>query len=608
MKPQKLKKLQQELQSLENEILTYEKEHAHYINQCHPEYRVSAVNLLHYLAMRKKSRVKLQRKLGYLGITRLARSQPHIHDSISKSRVLMSALLVDDPVKIQKPRLSIKKSYRRMTENSRSLLGDNDVKRRVRIMVTLPTEAGDNYEMVLLLAESGMNVARINCAHDNPETWKKMIDHVRRASTQLGEDIKISMDLGGPKVRTGEIKPGPAVRQFSPKTDDFGRVIQPARIMLVPEDMEDAPANAIPLSSDWLNQLKPDDKIHILDTRQKEANLEIAQIDEKGVLVYCYTSIYISPDTFFSVPREGMDSITIRHLPRKASHLLLREGDHLIIHRSTVEGERTLFDDAGNTLQEAHISCSYPGLFDVVKKGETIFFDDGKIGGEIVDIYDGYFRVRIQRVKKSVAKLKADKGINLPYGIAHLRGLTSKDEKDLEFVVKHADIVNVSFVNRPEDVRQLHQLLEKLEAPEQLGVILKIETREAFNLLPEILLEAIKKYPVGVMIARGDLAIEVGWDEIGLVQQEILNVCSAAHIPVIWATQVLESLTKQGVPSRSEITDATQSMKAECIMLNKGPYTHRAVALLDKIFTEMRAYQFRNETLLPKLKKLKVPA
>ncbi len=399
MKPQKLNKLQEELKSLENEILSFEKQHKSFIESCHPLYQESAANLLHYLAMRKKSRVKLQRKLGYLGITRLARSQPHIHDSVAKSRVLLSALLANNPATLQKPRLSIKKSYRRMSENSRSLLGNNDERRRVRIMVTLPTEAADNDDLVFQLAESGMNVARINCAHDNPTTWQKMIDNVRRASNELDQDIKVSMDLGGPKVRTGQITPGPAVRQFSPKTDDFGRVVQPARIMLVPDDSEDIPAGAIPLPSDWLRLLREDDKIHIVDTRQKEATLDIAQIDEKGVMVYCYTSIYISTDTFFSVPREGMDSITIRNLPRKASHLLLREGDNLIIHRSTVDGERSLFDTEGNALQEAHISCSYPGLFDVVKKGETIFFDDGKIGGEIEDVFDGYFRVRITREK-----------------------------------------------------------------------------------------------------------------------------------------------------------------------------------------------------------------
>ena len=109
---------------------------------------------------------------------------------------------------------------------------------------------------------------------------------------------------------------------------------------------------------------------------------------------------------------------------------------------------------------------------------------------------------------------------------------------------------------------------------------------------------------VGVMIARGDLAIETGWENIGQVQQEILSICGAAHVPVIWATQVLENLAKNGLPSRSEITDATTALKAECVMLNKGPYILQAIELLDTILCRMESSQHKNEPMLPKLQAL----
>ncbi len=170
---------------------------------------------------------------------------------------------------------------------------------------------------------------------------------------------------------------------------------------------------------------------------------------------------------------------------------------------------------------------------------------------------------------------------------------------DLNFVAVHADVVNLSFVNTPDDVRQLTDMLDKLGS--NIGIILKIETRKGFDNLPGILLEAMKSYPVGVMIARGDLAVETGWKQIATIQEEILRICEAAHIPDIWATQVLENLAKKGTPSRAEITDAAASQRAECVMLNKGVYIRKAVRLLDRILRQMQSYQDKKETVLSKI-------
>jgi len=101
-----------------------------------------------------------------------------------------------------------------------------------------------------------------------------------------------------------------------------------------------------------------------------------------------------------------------------------------------------------------------------------------------------------------------------------------------------------------------------------------------------------------VMIARGDLAVECGFDRMAEVQEEILWICEAAHTPVIWATQVLESLAKTGLPSRAEVTDAAMSERAECVMLNKGPYIREAVKTLDNILRRMQAHQTKKRAML----------
>jgi len=103
------------------------------------------------------------------------------------------------------------------------------------------------------------------------------------------------------------------------------------------------------------------------------------------------------------------------------------------------------------------------------------------------------------------------------------------------------------------------------------------------------------------MIARGDLAVECGYQRLAEVQEEILWFAEAAHLPVIWATQVLETLAKKGMPSRSEITDAAVGERAECVMLNKGPYAVRAVQILDDILQRMQAHQEKKSAMLRQL-------
>jgi pyruvate kinase len=122
-----------------------------------------------------------------------------------------------------------------------------------------------------------------------------------------------------------------------------------------------------------------------------------------------------------------------------------------------------------------------------------------------------------------------------------------------------------------------------------------------------MLLTAMRWPSCGVMIARGDLAVECGFERLAEVQEEILWICEAAHIPVVWATQVLETLTKQGMASRAEITDAAMGDRAECVMLNKGPHVLDALRVLDDILRRMQAHQTKKRAMLRELKLARVP-
>jgi len=248
-------------------------------------------------------------------------------------------------------------------------------------------------------------------------------------------------------------------------------------------------------------------------------------------------------------------------------------------------------------VEPAEVSCTLPAILSDVRAGERIAFDDGRLAG-IVEGMDGHgLRVRILEASAKGTRLGSDKGINLPDTRVSVPALTDKDRRDLAFVARHADMVGLSFVSRPADVRDLRAELTKHGA-EALGIVLKVETRRAFEALPDLLLEAMRGAVIGVMIARGDLAVECGYERLAELQEEILWLCEAAHVPVIWATQVLEGLAKKGVPSRAEVTDAAMGERAECVMLNKGPFLVDAVRALDDILVRMEAHQRKKSAML----------
>ena len=472
-------------------------------------------------------------------------------------------------------------------------------------MVTLPGTAGEDYLLINHLMSLGMNSARINCAHDDHITWKKMIDNIHLSNNKLAKNCKIMMDLGGPKLRTGSMLPGPQIIHIKPEKDVTGIIINPAKVWIAPPDFP-LPADGmgvhIPVSEQWYSKIKRGDSLHLTDTRGKKIKIIIEGKKGGGRLGLCFNSAYVSSGTELKLFKpDNTEKLThqVGELLPLAQYISLKTGDYLILHKDEKPGEPAQYDEKGKLLNHAHISCTLPEIFNDVNTGEPIFFDDGKIEGIIEDASEEKLLIKITHAKDTGSKLRQDKGINLPDSDLKVSGLTEKDKKDLEFVTANADAVNLSFVNDENNVQQLMDELSKYET--QIGIILKIETQKGFKNLPRIILKAMQTFPIGVMIARGDLAIETGWKNFASIQDEILRICESAHIPDVWATQVLENLTKKGVPSRAEITDAAMSQRAECVMLNKGAYIEKAVKMLDKILRRMQRFQKKKETMLPKL-------
>ena len=282
---------------------------------------------------------------------------------------------------------------------------------------------------------------------------------------------------------------------------------------------------------------------------------------------------------------------------RKGDYLRLRVGDRLLLTResdATADRRRRRGAALGS-------GARFAEAFDVTRRGHQVWLDDGKIGGvvESVDADSIELRITVGRRRRARSCARS-KGINLPDAVLDIDLLGAHSEDALRFAAERADIVGLSFVSRAREVKRVHEYLDRHAGPE-VGMILKIETRRAFEHLPGLLLAALGgERPAGVMIARGDLAVECGYERLAEVQEEILWLCQAAHMPVIWATQVLDRLAKTGRPSRAEITDAAMGEQAECVMLNKGPRIVEAISVLDDILRRMERHQRKKRPLLPR--------
>lgn len=582
------------------------------LDAVHPEFRDSARNLLQYLALRRQDLREVQGRLAALGLSSLGRAESHVAAAIDSVRLALQRLegQTEAPTALPPPIPNGQTGDELLARHTAGLLGPSQGDRGTRIMVTMPSEAATDYVLVRSLLEAGMDVMRVNCAHDGPDAWARMIRHLRRAVVATGRSCRVAMDLGGPKLRTGPLEPGPAVCRVRPTRDPFGRVVAPARVWLTSaEHPVDPPSFAdavLPVSPRWLATLEAGDHVTFRDARDRSRAWHVIEsFDDGAWMSASNTSYVILGVKLRRRPQPGRvgpaSTTTVGLLAPAEAPLILSAGETLVVTRDQVPGKPATHDAAGKVLTPASIGCTLPAVFDDVLPGESIWFDDGRIGGVVEAVDATRAVVRITAARAGGAKLRADKGINLPESNLRLPALTAQDLADLPFVAAHADIVELSFANTPRDVAQLQAELGRLGA-RQPAIVLKIETQRGFASLPALLLQAMQGPCCGVMIARGDLAVECGFERLAEVQEEILWICEAAHVPVIWATQVLESLATTGLPSRAEITDAAMGHRAECVMLNKGPHIIAALKALDDILRRMHAHQDKKRSMLRELR------
>ncbi|HKO82312.1 MAG TPA: pyruvate kinase, partial [Chitinophagaceae bacterium] len=382
-----LRSLQQTLELLEEKMKAAVDKQMDVIERLPSAQKISASNLIRYLVLRREDVRVLQNTLHISGLSSLTNSESHVLRQVQAILERLGKQIEPEDISD----CDFYKGRELIQQRSLQLFGSKVNAAIPYIMVTLDSAFINNFPLVKKLLEAGMNIARINCAHDSEEVWENMIALVRGSSELTGIPCKIFMDLAGPKMRTRILGKG----QSSGKA---------------------------PLSK------------------------------EKEIML--------------------------------AEH------------------------DAAYNPSRVVIGCSEPGIVKQLKIGERVLFDDGLIETRVASNSNGIAVLKVIRVSSKKPRLKAKKGINFPDTELDLPALTQKDLRHIPFICQHADLLGYSFVRGASAIMELQKILAPLLKKPQ--IILKIETPQAVKNFPSLLLQGMQEEVFGVMIARGDLAVEIG--------------------------------------------------------------------------------------------------
>ncbi|HEY5155879.1 MAG TPA: pyruvate kinase [Acidimicrobiales bacterium] len=571
-----------------------------------------AANLAAYLALRGHDVREVQAALADLGLSSLGRCEAHVLPTLDAIIAMLGrALAVEQdgtrssPTSISEAAAAGRSTLQR---NSSALFGSPLAGRHARIMVTLPTEAAEDAGYVRALVATGMDCARINCGHDTPELWVRMAANVRAAAAETGRSCSVLMDLSGPRLRTGPIGPGPAVVRVHPRRDAVGDVTEPGRLIL---DGTGAAGSSgrrgvdarVSVDSAWVAGVEVGDTVVVTDLPGRRRTLSV--VDAPGPLERTCESTagcFLGPGLelhHHPAGRRPASTALIGAVEPSPAEVRVVVGDELILSRDTAPGRPPVHAD-GSVIEPARIPIGVPEAVDHLRPGHRVFIDGGAIAAVVDRVDSQGAHLIIESAKPRGSRIKADKGLNFPDTDLPLPSLTAEDLVALDTVVANADAVGYSFVRRAEDVDVLVEELAR-RGERRIAILAKIETADGVANLPEIIVRGGRRHPFGVMIARGDLAIEIGYQRLADVQEEILWICEAAHVPAVWATQVLERLVHTGVPTRAEITDAAAAEGAECVMLNKGPFLLEGVEVLHDLLRRTAPRHDKKTDLLPVL-------
>ncbi|SFB92555.1 pyruvate kinase [Bacillus sp. OV322] len=538
----------------------------------------SKINVCAFRSFQKKMDAELENKMIEEGLSTTHNLIPHVLYSLNKMIVNLSGEaygVETNPAPYVHPAdANRSKAQRRL-----GLFGGTESENSPSIMVTLDRSMLAKPDIFSKLLTGGMNIARINCAHDDVHVWTALIEQLKMAEENIGckDTCKIYMDLAGPKIRIGELAKEKTDLTITVdranENSQYGYLVCKSHTL----SHNDLSFLLTAANCEDFTYIDENTSIRFKDTRGKNRILTVVHIvNSSCLMVKLNKTASFNEHTKLICNKEQWTLTNFEEVP---AAIVLKRDDVLRIYKS----DRYLGMPARGNLP-ASIGISLPKALYNVRLGDNIYMDDGKISGKVIRIEKDFIETKILTPLSEGAKVKAGKGMNLPDSFVYLNvpALTESDITTLAFIHEKADIIGLSFVHRPQDLKKLADYLESLTG-RSIGIVAKIETKESIRHLTNIIFEGLDFKHFGIMIARGDLAVELGYSKLARAQQDILDLCRAAHLPVIWATGVLEKMTKKGIPARTELTDVFAGAKADCIMLNKGQYIADSVIFIKKI-------------------------
>lgn len=591
MKKQLLTNLYNELEVLKNELI----EHS-----CDNSNNQSIQNLKAYTYLRSKDITTLQEKLTSFGLSSLGRSQSCIISAINQDLIILSALLGTNTKQLEAENnfLNFNQSKELMDKNA-TVFGAADSELITKIMVTLPSFTKDSPILIKNLISIGTSVLRINTAHDNPSAWREMAKTIQEENKLQNKDTKIYVDLAGPKNRTGSIvkvvQPFKIGSKEGKKVEIVPQILAHFHTKGEGEDEREL-ATLVVDDNFYLKAYKAKHKVIILDFEKEKKHSFKVIVENERLFAIVDKKVFISPDTKIMLKlQEKTLKSKLHNFITQPEVIRLFRNDSIIITPNEIDGSSNY--DYEGSLYFSIISCSNKEIFNYVQVGDNIFIDDGKIGCKVEKILPIGLECRVFLAKENGTVLKEEKGINFPDTDLVISAITPTDERNFNDIVEYADIIGISFAQSKEDIKKLQELLQGKNKT-NIAIVPKIETKLALKNLPQILEQLLQSEKYAVMIARGDLAIEVGFDNLPYIQEEIFSICEAAHVPVIYATQILEGKMKNNLPSRAEVTDAANAQRADCVMLNKGPFVVDTVVSIKNILRSVHTLFHKNRQLL----------
>ena len=441
--------------ALREQCLAYEKAHADDVAAAAPDYRKSARNLLHYLALRQHDLRSLQEELSAFGLSSLGRLEAHTMatlDAVLKTLHRLADRPEPEIGKDDEP-VDFVSGPEALREHAKLLLGPEPADHPVRIMVTMPTAAATDPVLVRNLIAAGMNIVRINCAHDGPDAWAAMVANLRSSERELAASCRVLADLSGPKLRTGALAQADHVLKLRPRRNHKGDVITRARVWLTPvTDPVEPPFGAtgqLLVEGGLLDLAQPGHTIEIEERRGRERLLTVTDIDNGSCRTVSDRTLYVDEGAALILRDEDGQEISrgsVGSIPPMVQPLVLHPGDTLVLTRGTEFGSPGVRDEVGKLIEPARISCSLPAVFRSVEPGAEVWMDDGAIGGVVEAVSEDEITVGITYARPGGSKLRGEKGINLPDTIVDVPALSDKDFADLDAVFPLIDMVGLSFV------------------------------------------------------------------------------------------------------------------------------------------------------------------